>query len=164
MDKLPFFVFGTLRTGQSNWYHYLRGRTSREIPATLPGHAMYLVSYSAWEGQDPADPAVVAGHLTYTARYPTVVQTTDDSRVTGNLAYIKDQHYAAVLAELDHLEDYDPISNSGWYLRVIREVEYTDPATGQLQRVPAWVYCAGPTMQPELTDSNRVPSGDWFKP
>jgi gamma-glutamylcyclotransferase (GGCT)/AIG2-like uncharacterized protein YtfP len=38
---LPIFVYGTLRTGQSNWARLLRGTTVSETPAVALDHALY---------------------------------------------------------------------------------------------------------------------------
>src|SRR5438270_797160 len=51
MTNHPFFVYGTLRPGQGNHARLLAGRTTAEVPATLPGNVLY----------GPALPYVTAG-------------------------------------------------------------------------------------------------------
>ncbi len=136
-EKLPFFVYGTLRTGEGNWEHYLKGCTTRQLPAVLLKHRLYAQTY------------------------PFVFDADDDSRVIGDLAFVKAEKYVEVLQNLDYLEDYDSETHSGWYLRQVREVEYTDEA-GNLQRVMAWVYHGGPEVEAGIDQSRRIESGDWL--
>lgn len=137
LQQLPFFVYGTLRTGQENWLLCLQGRTALEMPATLPDHKMYF------------------------SVYPCVADAEDGSRVIGNLVYVEDD-YEAVLHDLDQLEIYDADTDSGLYRRVIRQAEYEDEQ-GQLHRAQAWVYHAGPHLLSYLTDAERVAGGDWLQ-
>ena len=136
-ERLPFFVYGTLRTGEENWSIFLKGRTEQEIPAALPGHRMFV------------------------DEFPFFMDSPDCSRVTGNLVFPKEALYGQVMEDLDGLEQYDPESGTGWYLRVVREVQYVDE-TGCLQRVKAWVYHGGPEVTAGLAGKIPVPSGDWL--
>ena len=137
MEKLPFFVYGTLRTGEDNWERFLKGRTGQEIPAILPDHKMFVDVF------------------------PFVTDADDGSKVTGNLAYPRPELYEAVMRDLDGLEEYDPGTDSGWYLRVVRDAVYQDSA-GQLQRVRAWVYHGGPGILNDLDEKKLELSGDWL--
>ncbi|HEX2915354.1 MAG TPA: gamma-glutamylcyclotransferase family protein [Chloroflexia bacterium] len=143
--KLPFFVYGTLRTGQYNWEIYLKDRTSREIPARLPNHILYTTN------------------IPYISE---LAEPDENSLVVGNLAFVPDEIYEEVLRNLDDLEEYDPESNSGHYLRVAREVEYLDEE-GAPQRTLAWVYHGGPEALEHalntMKEASRVWSGDWLK-
>jgi gamma-glutamylcyclotransferase (GGCT)/AIG2-like uncharacterized protein YtfP len=137
MEKLPFFVYGTLRTGEYNWERFLKGRTTQEIPATLPDHKMFI------------------------DEYPFVTDAEDGSQVNGNLVYPKPELYEAVTHDLDGLEQYDPATGSGWYLRVVREAEIQD-GSGQSQKVRVWVYHGGPDILNNLDEKMLELSGDWL--
>jgi gamma-glutamylcyclotransferase (GGCT)/AIG2-like uncharacterized protein YtfP len=137
MEKLPFFVYGTLRTGEDNWKRFLKGRTEQEIPAVLPDHKMFVEVF------------------------PFVMDDNDGRQVRGNLVYPRAELYEAVLRDLDGLEEYDPTTGSGWYLRVIREATYQD-STGQTQRIRAWVYQGGPDVISDLNEKQLELSGDWL--
>ncbi len=136
-ERLPFFVYGTLRAGEGNWERYLKGRTIAQIPARLPAHKMYV------------------------DMYPFITNATDGSQVIGELVYVEEENYRPVLKDLDKLEGYEAATDSGWYLRVVREVELTDEA-GQSNRVRAWVYHGGPEVISGMDESQRVRDGDWL--
>lgn len=137
MERLPFFVYGTLRTGEDNWERFLKDRTVQETPAVLPDHKMFVDVF------------------------PFITDAQDGSQVKGNLVYPKAELYQAVMLDLDGLEEYDPATDSGWYLRVIREVVYQDSA-GQGQRVRAWVYHGGPDIISNINEKGLELSGDWL--
>lgn len=137
VEKLPFFVYGTLRTGEDNWERFLKNRTEQEIPAVLPGHKMFVDVF------------------------PFVTDAGEGSQVTGNLVYPRPELYEAVTRDLDGLEEYDPATDTGWYMRVIREAVYKDSA-GHTQRVRVWVYHGGPDIINDLDEKNLELSGDWL--
>src|SRR5438094_10472984 len=82
-DRLPVFVYGTLRPGQGNYSRLLAGRIAAPVPATLPGHALY--------GRALSFPYVVPapGHT-----------------VVGDLVTPLADLYDGVLDDLDWLEGY----------------------------------------------------------
>ncbi|MFD7511656.1 gamma-glutamylcyclotransferase family protein [Streptomyces sp. NPDC059853] len=89
-ERLPFFVYGTLRAGQRHYAWALRGHTGREEPAVLPGAVLY-------EGPG----------------YPYAVGVPDAGRlVHGELMHIRPERFPAVLATLDRLEgpDYERLT------------------------------------------------------
>jgi gamma-glutamylcyclotransferase (GGCT)/AIG2-like uncharacterized protein YtfP len=139
-EKLPVFVYGTLRLGERNWYRYLHGRTLKQIEATLPKHKLYVQVY------------------------PFVTDASDGSQVLGELVYLPEREYDEVLQDLDGLEKYDAATNTGWYLRVVREVEYYESIADHehLCRVRAWVYHPGPEVASELTEADWIEHGDWL--
>ncbi len=137
---LPLFVYGTLRTGEYNWQIYLEGRTDREIPARLPAHRMYIRVYP------------------FLLDAP---EATEADEVVGNLVYVRWDVYEQVLANVDSLEEYEAASDTGWYLRVVRPVRYTDEA-GQTHQTDAWVYHAGLETRRNLGEAEYHPSGDWL--
>ncbi len=128
---LPIFVYGTLRTGEYNWQRYLKGRTEREQPALAPQHVLYANEY----------PYVVDGAAV----------------VVGDLITLAPELYAEVLVDIDGLEEFDPASGTGWYLRVARVV--------LVERQPtlAWIYHAGPSVLAKSAGDTHVPSGDWLQ-
>jgi gamma-glutamylcyclotransferase (GGCT)/AIG2-like uncharacterized protein YtfP len=137
MENLPFFVYGTLRTGENNWERFLKGRTSQEIPAKLPDHKMFI------------------------DEFPFVTDAEDGSQVNGDLVYPRPELYEAVTRDLDGLEQYDPTTGSGWYMRVVRDAVVRDEA-GQPRKVRAWVYHGGPGILNDLDEKNLELSGDWL--
>jgi gamma-glutamylcyclotransferase (GGCT)/AIG2-like uncharacterized protein YtfP len=137
MEKLPFFVYGTLRTGEYNWELFLKGRTVAENPAILPDHRMFI------------------------EEYPFVTDTEDGSHVNGNLVYPKPELYEAVTRDLDGLEQYDPATDSGWYMRVVREAIVQNEA-GEPRKVRAWVYHGGADILNNLDEKHLELSGDWL--
>jgi gamma-glutamylcyclotransferase (GGCT)/AIG2-like uncharacterized protein YtfP len=132
--RLPFFVYGTLRPSEANHDWLLRGRTDFEVPAVLPGAALY---------DGPG--------------YPYVVDDPDGGRVVGELIEPLPELYDQVLADLDRLEEYVPGGRGNLYERVAREVRADSRGT-----VTAWVYLAGAALERALrTDGRRIPGGDW---
>ncbi len=138
-ERLPMFVYGSLRTGEFNWEKYLKGRTLKEVPAVMPGHVMFG------------------------ATYPYILAAESDQKIIGNLVYLDPANYAEIMEAVDGLEGYDPETNQGDWLRVIREAVYTDPA-GQEQRVRAWVYYGNPELLHEEEAYTAIESGDWLNP
>lgn len=140
-ERLPFFVYGTLRPGQRNHDWALRGRTVAEEPARLPGAALY---------RGPG--------------YPYAVATPEDAgaEVRGELITPAPEHYAAVLATLDRLEGYAPGAADNDYERVVaRVLRLAAAPAGAPAR--AWVYLApGPSAARLRATGARIASGDWL--
>ena len=134
-ERLPFFVYGTLRRGQGN-HRRLEARTEAEYAAVLPDHALYEAG------------------LPYAtdARRATVV---------GELVFARPERYDQVLAELDRLEGYCSGRAHCHYERVRRPVHYAD-AHGSERTMVAWVYRAGPLVRAQLAGADPVPGGDWL--
>ncbi|MEU3275665.1 gamma-glutamylcyclotransferase family protein [Streptomyces antibioticus] len=136
---LPFFVYGTLRPGEVNHGHFLRGRTLREETARLTGAVLY---------DGPG--------------YPFAVEEPGGT-VAGALITARPEAYARLLAELDRLEEYRPGDPYSLYERVVREVTVGSATTGAEDAVPAWVYLAAPAVAAGLrADGNRIGGGDWL--
>ena len=128
-SRLPVFVYGTLRPGEKNYPAYLAGRTRREVSATVAGTLYFL----AGEG------------------YPCLVA--EGGRVRGELMELLPGHYAATLAALDALEEYDPADEAhSVYLRRPARVSL---AGGE--EVEAWVYYWNGPPPP----GERIASGDF---
>ena len=113
-EQRPVFVYGTLRTGQSNWERLLAGRTQRVVTGRLPG--------------------VV---LLDCGPYPAAVERPGAGAAIGEVVWIPPTAWPEVLAALDHLEGYDPADADRLYERVVRPVQTADGP------VDCWVYLAG---------------------
>ena len=116
---LPFFVYGTLRPGESNYARYIGGSTQTEEPAILR-------------------PAT----LVTDGIYPYLIMAPDlagpDDHVQGMLLTVQPERYLETLQRLDWLEDYKPFSPLSLYER-IRQLVQTEAGP-----VEAWMYVAGP--------------------
>lgn len=134
--RLPFFVYGTLRPGEPNHDHFLRGRTLGEEAARLAGAVLY---------DGPG--------------YPYAVEERGDSgTVHGELVTARPEEYPALLAALDRLEEFAPGDPRNLYERVAREVFRASDGTA----VQAWVYVAAPSIAARLrADGKLIESGDW---
>ncbi|QLE75491.1 gamma-glutamylcyclotransferase [Streptomyces rectiverticillatus] len=132
-ERLPVFVYGTLRPGQVNHGHYLRGRTVAEEPARLRGAVLY---------EGPGYPYAVAE---------------PGGEIRGELIFVAPGEYAAVLASLDELEECGPDGRGEMYVRVGRQVL---PDRGG--PVHAWVYLAADRTARRLRAvGTRVTGGSW---
>ncbi|WP_432543018.1 gamma-glutamylcyclotransferase family protein [Kineococcus sp. SYSU DK002] len=132
-DRLPFFVYGTLRRGGGNHAWALAGRTVSERAAVLDGAHMH---------EGPGYPFVVPG---------------GPGGVIGELVEVLPAHHSQVLADLDRLEGFVPGGSSNLYDRVVVEVRTAD---GTL--VPALTYVAAERLRERVRTLPPVPSGDWF--
>ncbi|PSJ27780.1 hypothetical protein B7P34_15655 [Streptosporangium nondiastaticum] len=133
-ERLPVFVYGTLRPGQANHGRYLRGRTVAEEPARLRGAVLF---------EGPGYPYAVAE---------------PGGEVRGELVRVAPGAYAAVLASLDELEGCAADGTGELYVRVVRPV-LTEGAEGAVR---AWVYLAAERTARRLRVSGtRVAGGSW---
>ncbi|EGX58294.1 hypothetical protein SZN_18581 [Streptomyces zinciresistens K42] len=134
--RLPFFVYGTLRPGEHHHDAFLRGRTLAEEPARVNGAVLYDGPGYPYAVRDGRDGATVHGHLV-TAR---------------------PEEYPALLAALDHLEEYTPGDPRNLYERIAVEVVRASDETA----VRAWIYVAAPSVAARLgSRGTRIDSGDW---
>ncbi|WP_329339501.1 gamma-glutamylcyclotransferase [Streptomyces sp. NBC_00663] len=139
--SLPFFVYGTLRPGEPNHDHFLRGRTRSEDPALLHGAALY---------DGPGYP--------YAVEEPGTLHS-EPGTVRGELVTARPEEYADLLVALDRLEEYAPGDPRNLYERVEREVVRDADGT----RVRAWVYVAAPAVAHRLRlRGSRIETGDWL--
>ncbi|KJS53795.1 gamma-glutamylcyclotransferase family protein [Streptomyces rubellomurinus] len=133
-DALPFFVYGTLRTGGRNHAVHLAGRCADVRPAVLDGAALH---------QGPGYPYAVP-------------DATPGSRVLGELITVRPRAYATALAALDRLEDCRA-DGTGLYVRRRLAVRTSTGGT-----TDAWVYLAGPAVEARLRERPAlITSGDW---
>lgn len=98
-EKLPLFVYGSLRAGFGNYYNYLSKKTEKELPATLKWANLHSLG---------SIPGIVRGEGT----------------VIGELMYPTDDVYYNVLQCIDHLE-----GNGTLYLRTRVVVTLEDGTT-----------------------------------
>lgn len=115
--QLPFFVYGTLKPGGSNYGRYLAGRTAAELPASLAGAALFS-----------------PGPYPFLTLEADLVLPGDVAQ--GVLITLASGQYAGSLPLLDQLEGYVPGAGDNLYERVALDVS---TAAG-LRR--AWVYVA----------------------
>ncbi|MFG2222110.1 gamma-glutamylcyclotransferase family protein [Streptomyces sp. NPDC048644] len=133
-DRLPFFVYGTLRPGGRHHARTLRGRTASEEPATISGALLY---------DGPGYPYAVAGP--------------DDARIHGALITPRAADHDGVRRTLDLLEGYTPGGRDNLYERVETEAARSDGRT-----VRAWVYLAAEPLATRLRATGTpVEGGDW---
>ncbi|MEV0532450.1 gamma-glutamylcyclotransferase family protein [Kitasatospora sp. NPDC050463] len=133
---LPFFVYGTLRTGGRNHAVHLAGRCAAVRAAVVDGAALH---------DGPGFPYAVP-------------DATPGRRVIGELITVRPGAYAAALTALDRLEDCRA-DGTGEYVRARLAVR--TPAGGTED---AWVYLAGPAVAARLRARPAlVPSGDWTR-
>ncbi|MEW1659785.1 gamma-glutamylcyclotransferase family protein [Streptomyces sp. NPDC093707] len=136
-ERLPFFVYGTLRPGEANYARTLRGRTAAEEPARIAGALLY---------EGPGYPYATAGPA--------------DAVVHGVLVHPRAADYDAVRALLDHLEGYTPGTPAGagnLYERVATEAARADGRT-----VRAWVYLAAEPLAGRLRATGTpLAGGRW---
>jgi gamma-glutamylcyclotransferase (GGCT)/AIG2-like uncharacterized protein YtfP len=136
MDRLPVFVYGTLRRGQCN---------HRVIEASLDG----------------VRDARLAGHVLYASGLPWIAPGDPASTVTGDLLLISPDRYADGLRALDRLEGYRP-PHSCMYVRTLVRAAFRPAPDGPWTDCDAWAYLGGKTFpaDPRLA----VASGDWTSP
>ncbi|MEV7353721.1 gamma-glutamylcyclotransferase family protein [Kitasatospora sp. NPDC059811] len=133
-EALPFFVYGTLRSGGRNHAAHLAGRCADIRPAVLDGATLH---------DGPGYPYAVP-------------DATPGRRIVGELITVRPGAYAGALAALDRLEDCRA-DGTGLYVRRRLPVR---TAAGEVRE--AWVYFAGPVVESRLRERPAViDSGDW---
>jgi len=143
-EHLPFFVYGTLRSGQGNYQRLLAGKTTAIITAAMKNTKMYAQGVAYVTDALAQD----GGEL---------------CQVVGDLMFVKPGVYPQVLVSLDGLEGYNSTTHSGHYIRVKRKATFVDPKTGETREVMAWVYFAGKSTKSSLRERDRVLDGDWLQ-
>jgi gamma-glutamylcyclotransferase (GGCT)/AIG2-like uncharacterized protein YtfP len=113
-ERLPLFVFGTLRRDESNHDAYLKGRYERVVPAKLPGYQRGTAAHG----------------------FPAAVPCTDAaSFVMGELFELTPALYESALAHIDLLESLSPGQHSGPYYD--RAAVLVETVRGSVR---AWAY------------------------
>ncbi|MGW2867377.1 gamma-glutamylcyclotransferase family protein [Kitasatospora sp. NPDC001225] len=133
-EALPFFVYGTLRSGGRNHAVHLAGRCADVRPAVLEGAALHEGPGFPYAVPDPAP----------------------GRRIVGELVTVRPGAYAGALEALDRLEECRA-DGTGLYVRRRMTVR---TATGEPRA--AWVYLAGPRAEARLRERPAlIESGDW---
>jgi len=133
-DELPFFVYGTLRPNESNYY-YTQGKTVSEQPAHVYGFAMYNLG-----------------------TYPMIVPVNDSILLHGDLLTIASTHYQNVIRAIDRLEGYTPQKpDNNLYLRHAIDVTITE--SGNTQK--AWIYVG--SRHSIRASHPLIEDGDWVR-
>ena len=111
MERLPFFVYGTLIPEQPNYYLW-----KDSIVDTKKG---LIPNYQLFD----------MGH------YPMIIES-EEKNVDGILIYIKDADYEKITKIIDNLEGYNPENHgSSAYNREKRDIELEN---GEIEK--AWIY------------------------
>ena len=111
MEKLPFFVYGTLIPEEPNYYLW-RDSIANRKNGLIKSHQLFDM-----------------GH------YPMIVES-EGNNVYGMVMYIKDEDYDKITKIIDNLEGYNPENHgSSAYNREIRDIELEDGETEK-----AWIY------------------------
>ena len=111
MERLPFFVYGTLIPDQPNYYLW-----KDSIADTKNG---IIKNYQLFD----------MGH------YPMIVKS-EGNNVHGMLMYVNDKDYEKITKIIDNLEGYNPENHgSSAYNREMRDIEVY---SGELEK--AWIY------------------------
>lgn len=129
-EKLPLFVWGTLREGHGNWNWLLKGNTEGHEEATLPNYKMYPVGLMIFKDEEESG----------------------NYCVRGEVHYVKDSVYEEVLNRVDGLESYNPKTDTGAYLRRKETVQLDSG-----ESVEAWVYVNSHRNQKHFIDKGYEP-------
>lgn len=143
-QRLPCFVYGTLRQGQYNAGIMEDGIASRSGQAQIDGIAVYGASWG----------------------FPYAMEAPDGEGSTkGDLVFLSDTHDGDWARErLDGLEGFNSDRfNDSHYRRVEHTVTYRDPDTGEIKQTQAWVYLAGEWSKERCTPEERIAHGDWVQ-
>lgn len=143
-QRLPCFVYGTLRKNQGNSHIMEIGAVSRIEGAHVDGVAVYGAGRGFPYAQEAPD---------------------GQGTTTGDLVYLSDDEAGDhARGRLDRLEGFDSDRyHDSHYRRVARDVTFTDPATGTQRTVKAWTYLAGGWAKESLTEDDRIHHGDWVR-
>ena len=111
MERLPFFVYGTLIPGQPNYYLWKDSIVDTKN-GLIRNHQLFDM-----------------GH------YPMIVQS-EGNNVHGMLMYVKDEDYEKITKIIDNLEGYNPENHgNSAYNREMRDIEVY---SGELEKT--WIY------------------------
>lgn len=132
MKMYPVFVYGSLMEGYGN-------------------HALLIGNYS-----DKIN-AIVKGTLYSLGAFPALTLS-GDTRVKGELIFIKPERYTKTMSDLDMLEGYTEGRTDNLYTRALVKV-----MTETGIEYDAWVYTMPPT---KLRNDRKIEGGSWreFRP
>ncbi|ATM24736.1 AIG2 family protein (plasmid) [Streptomyces alboflavus] len=132
-EQKPVFVYGTLRAGQGNYQHILRGNTVQERPAHLMDHTLF-------------------------GRGIPFAFARKGSRVVGEVMDVHTELWPVVLRRLDALEGYRGEGGDNHYDRKVRTVTLADGST-----IEAYVYLAGEMTRTWFTHRDEPCYEDYVK-
>jgi len=144
MEKLPFFVYGTLIPKQPNYYLWKDSIVDTKIGL--------IQNYQLFD----------MGH------YPMIVKS-EGNNVEGMIVYVKNEDYDKITKIIDNLEGYNPENHgSSAYNREIRDIELED---SEIEK--AWTYIGSEEYvkkENAVKDgnwvkhiSNKKKNDDWWK-
>ena len=144
MERLPFFVYGTLIPNQPNYYLW------KDIITDIKNGI--IRNYQLFD----------MGH------YPMIVES-EGNNVEGMLMYIKTENYDKITKIIDNLEGYNPENHGNCaYNREIKNIELEN---GESEK--AWIYIGSEAFVKEenaVKDGNWVKhiskkegNKDWWK-
>jgi gamma-glutamylcyclotransferase (GGCT)/AIG2-like uncharacterized protein YtfP len=137
--QIPFFVYGTLRSGERGYFQFLWGKTIAEVPAFIEGFSMYLYK-----------------------DIPYVTPSSNRGKVYGELMYISPTNYSEILKAIDEYEEFSPLDKEhSQYIRSLNKV-FFEGNDDWIQQTDAWVYHAGNEAISHFTERDIVISGDWL--
>ncbi len=141
-QKLPVFVYGTLRTGQGN-SRLMAGAITDYTIATIKGIGIYNGEYHFPYAKEHKDP---------------------NAKIVGELTWLSDDHTGLKARMLlDHLEGFNADQpESSHYDRALKEVTITN-AQGEQETHKAWIFLAQGYSKDQLNEKDRIPGGDWVK-
>lgn len=139
MTFTPVFVYGTLRTGEYNYFSRIEPFPHVMVPATIKGFEM-------WAG----------------GGYPYIFPSDDPERVVrGELVYLDSDEkmlYDYFMAGMDALEGYRGPGKSNHYDRLTVEA-----TTDEGEKVNAFVYVGGAQHRPRVEVNAKFrEDGDWI--
>lgn len=146
LPNLPFFVYGTLLPGHSNYkrlFHTIKPQ--REAPDTLHGHVLI---------GNKGSPFPYLADARDLPKWAFEMVPEDDMLVTGQLLYFSDEDFPKILAELDWLEGVPDHYNR-------------KQVTVGANFIEAYTYYAEKWLVDALLPYPFVPNGDWnafYKP
>jgi gamma-glutamylcyclotransferase (GGCT)/AIG2-like uncharacterized protein YtfP len=136
--QLPFFVYGTLRPGQSNYERLLQGTTISELPARLEGLAMYSMG-----------------------AFPVLLPGQPEQSVYGNLLLVHPLAYGRVRRNLDALEGVDPQASEAQQQRALYQRQRRQVQLANGSAAWAWVYVGNAHLLATYAPA-PIFSGDWL--
>lgn len=141
-QKLPVFVYGTLRSGQGNRRIMASSVTDYKL-ASIKGIGIYNGDYSFPYAKEHDDPeAIIIGELTWLS---------------------DDKEGATARSRLDRLEGFNADQPElSHYDRALKEVTITN-SEGKQETHKAWIFLAQGTAKDQLHERDRVRNGDWVK-
>lgn len=140
-ERLPIFVYGTLRSGEGNHAHY------------FPREAVLRFQAARMFGLGVYNPH---------AGFPFAKEHEDATVSTvGELYWLTgDELGDEVRDNIDALEGFVPYAVPTFYKRVCRSA-LVDEDEYDENPIRCWVYVAAPMIAETLTEENRVVDGDW---